>query len=127
MEIWTDGSISPEDALIESAKILKNSLNIFTGVVPEQEEVDETVEKEDEKLEELLEQSLGIMDLSTRSSNSLKNAGIETIRQLVQIKEEEMMTFDNFGKRSLEEVKEKLQELGLTLGMEIQKEKGAKK
>ena len=92
MEIWTDGSISPEDALIESAKILKNSLNIFTGVVPEQEEVDETVEKEDEKLEELLEQSLGIMDLSTRSSNSLKNAGIETIRQLVQIKEEEMMT-----------------------------------
>ena len=125
MEIWSDGSVSPEDALIESAKILKNSLNIFTGVVPEQEEVEEVADKEDEKLTELLDQSLGIMDLSTRSSNSLKNAGIETLKELVQTKEEDMMNFDNFGKRSLEEIKEKLAELGLSLGMEIKK--GAKK
>lgn len=125
MEIWTDGSVSPEDALIESAKILRNSLNIFTGVVPEQEETDEVADKEDEKLTELLEQSLGIMDLSTRSSNSLKNAGIEILKELVQTKEEDMMNFDNFGKRSLEEIKEKLAELGLSLGMEIKK--GAKK
>lgn len=122
MEIWTDGSITPKDALVESAKILKNSLNIFTGVIPEEPvEEEEPVTKEDEKKAELLEQSLAIMDLSTRSSNSLKNAGIETLKDLVQKTEEEIMKFDNFGKRSLEEVKEKLAELELTLGMEIKK------
>jgi len=125
MEIWTDGSVSPKDALTESAKILRNSLNIFTGAVPVEEEVEETGGKEDEKLVELLDQSLGIMDLSTRSSNSLKNAGIETLRELVSVTEEDMMAFDNFGKRSLEEIKEKLAELGLSLGMETKK--GAKK
>jgi DNA-directed RNA polymerase subunit alpha len=126
MEIWTDGSVSPKDALIESAKILKNSLSIFTGVTPEEAPVEEeTEEKEDDKVSDLLEQSLGIMDLSTRSSNSLKNAGIETLRELVEVKEEDMMNFDNFGKRSLEEIKEKLAELGLSLGMETKK--GAKK
>ncbi|MCL2145249.1 MAG: DNA-directed RNA polymerase subunit alpha [Endomicrobia bacterium] len=126
LEIWTDGSVAPKDALTESAKILKNSLNIFTGVVPEEiVEDEEEVDKEDDKVSDLLDQSLGIMDLSTRSSNSLKNAGIETLRELVGVKEEEMMNFDNFGKRSLEEIKEKLAELGLSLGMEIKK--GAKK
>jgi DNA-directed RNA polymerase subunit alpha len=126
LEIWTDGSVSPKDALTESAKILKNSLNIFTGAIPEEPaQTEEPISKEDEKVGEILEQSLGIMDLSTRSSNSLKNAGIETIKELVQIKEEDMMNFDNFGKRSLEEIKEKLAELGLSLGMEIKK--GAKK
>ena len=128
MEIWTDGSILPKDALIESAKILKNSLNIFTGAASLEEEIveeKETESKEDDSVSDLLEQPLGIMDLSTRSSNSLKNAGIETIRQLIAVKEEDMMNFDNFGKRSLEEIKEKLAELGLSLGMETTK--GAKK
>lgn len=125
MEIWTDGSISPKDALTESAKILKNSLSIFTGVTPEEPVQEEETDKEDDKMSDLLDQSLGIMDLSTRSSNSLKNAGIETLRELVEVKEEDMMNFDNFGKRSLEEIKEKLAELGLSLGMEIKK--GAKK
>jgi len=124
MEIWTDGSISPEDALVRSAKILRNSLNIFTGAVPE-EEVSDSVEAEDEKVTDLLGQPLSIMDLSTRSSNSLKNAGIKTLKALVQTNEEDMMNFDNFGKRSLEEIKEKLAELGLSLGMEVKK--GAKK
>ncbi|MDR2426088.1 MAG: DNA-directed RNA polymerase subunit alpha [Endomicrobium sp.] len=122
MEIWTDGSVAPKDALIESAKILKNSLNIFTGVLPEETLVEEeTMEKEDDKFADILEQSLGIMDLSTRSSNSLKNAGIETLKELVAVKEEDMMNFDNFGKRSLEEIKGKLAELGLSLGMDIKK------
>jgi DNA-directed RNA polymerase subunit alpha len=125
MDIWTDGSVAPKDALTESAKILKNSLNIFTGIAAEEtpaaEEAVEKNEKEDEKTNEILEQSLAIMDLSTRSSNSLKNAGIETIGQLVKITEEEMMNFDNFGKRSLEEIKAKLSELGLSLGMELKK------
>lgn len=125
IEIWTDGSVAPKDALIESAKILKNSLSIFTGVTPEEVVEEDTTEKEDDKISDLLDQSLGIMDLSTRSSNSLKNAGIETLRELVEVKEEDMMNFDNFGKRSLEEIKEKLAELGLSLGMEIKK--GAKK
>lgn len=125
MEIWTDGSISPKDALVESAKILKNSLSIFTGVTPEEPAQEEEADKEDDKMSDLLDQSLGIMDLSTRSSNSLKNAGIETLRELVEVKEEDMMNFDNFGKRSLEEIKGKLAELGLSLGMEIKK--GAKK
>ncbi|MDR1941921.1 MAG: DNA-directed RNA polymerase subunit alpha [Endomicrobium sp.] len=126
LEIWTDGSVSPKDALTQSAKILKNSLNIFTGIVPEEPvRSEEPISKEDEKISEILQQSLAIMDLSTRSSNSLKNAGIETIKELVNIKEEDMMNFDNFGKRSLEEIKEKLAELGLSLGMEIKK--GAKK
>jgi len=125
MEIWTDGSIAPKDALIESAKILKNSLSIFTGVTPEEEIEEDPAKKEDDKVSDLLDQPLSIMDLSTRSSNSLKNAGIETLRELVEVKEEDMMNFDNFGKRSLEEIKEKLAELGLSLGMEIKK--GAKK
>ena len=125
MEIWTDGSVAPKDALIESAKILKNSLSIFTGVAPEETVEEEVSEKEDDKVSDLLDQPLGIMDLSTRSSNSLKNAGIETLRELVEIQEEEMMNFDNFGKRSLEEIKTKLAELGLSLGMETKK--GAKK
>ncbi|MDR2192183.1 MAG: DNA-directed RNA polymerase subunit alpha [Endomicrobium sp.] len=122
LDIWTDGSVAPKDALTESAKILKNSLDIFTGAVPEEaasqprEEDGEESVKEDEKTNEILEQSLAIMDLSTRSSNSLKNAGIETIGQLVKITEEDMMNFDNFGKRSLEEIKAKLAELGFSLG-----------
>ncbi|MDR1695835.1 MAG: DNA-directed RNA polymerase subunit alpha [Endomicrobium sp.] len=122
MEIWTDGSVTPKDALVEAAKILRNSLTIFTGVIEDEGAVAEEPVKEEEKGSDLLEQSLSIMDLSTRSSNSLKNAGIETIGDLVQITEEEMMNFDNFGKRSLEEIKEKLAEIGLSLGM-----KGAKK
>jgi DNA-directed RNA polymerase subunit alpha len=125
MEIWTDGSIAPKDALVESAQILKNSLSIFTGITPEETLEEDTTEKEDDKVSDLLDQSLAIMDLSTRSSNSLKNAGIETVRELVEVKEEDMMNFDNFGKRSLEEIKEKLAELGLSLGMDIKK--GAKK
>ncbi|MCL2390035.1 MAG: DNA-directed RNA polymerase subunit alpha [Endomicrobia bacterium] len=123
MEIWTDGSVTPKDALIEAAKILRNSLTIFTGVIEDEGAVAEpAANKEEEKGSDLLEQPLSIMDLSTRSSNSLKNAGLETIGDLVKVTEEDMMSFDNFGKRSLEEIKEKLAEMGLSLGM-----KGAKK
>jgi DNA-directed RNA polymerase subunit alpha len=125
LDIWTDGSLAPKDALTESAKILKNSLNIFAGNVEEEpvvvEKESEEAGKEDKKANEILTQPLSIMDLSTRSSNSLKNAGIETIGQLVKISEEDMMNFDNFGKRSLEEIKAKLAELGLSLGMDLKK------
>ena len=120
LDIWTDGSVAPQDALTESAKILKNSLNIFSSSVDEPAVVNKESEetgKEEKKANDILGQSLSIMDLSTRSSNSLKNAGVETIGQLVKISEEDMMNFDNFGKRSLEEIKAKLADLGLSLGM----------
>ncbi|MDR2399658.1 MAG: DNA-directed RNA polymerase subunit alpha [Endomicrobium sp.] len=127
MEVWTDGSVSPKDALIKSAKILRNSVVIFTEDPLESEDVvakpvqDESGVKE----EGIFAQSISIMELSTRSSNSLKNAGIETIGDLVKLKETNLMNFDNFGKRSFDEIKSKLQELNLSLGMEFKK--GVKK
>jgi DNA-directed RNA polymerase subunit alpha len=116
IEIWTDGSVSPADALAYSAKILKNSLNIFTG--PEQEPVKvESSDVEKEKMKELMSQPISILDLSVRSSNCLQSANLKTIGELVSKLEEEIMTYKNFGKRSLTEIKEKLAELGLSLGM----------
>lgn len=116
IEIWSDGSIAPADALAYSAKILKNTVSIFTG--PEQEPVAEApVDTVDEKLKELFEQPLSIMDLSVRSANCLLAAGLKTVGDLVSRNEEEIMSYKNFGKRSLDEIKEKLAELGLSLGM----------
>lgn len=120
MEIWTDGSIEPQQALIESAKILRNTLTIFTGEasvadeVAQQEVVAEQPKQED-KTEELKAQSISILDLSTRASNSLKNAEIETIGQLISYSEVDLMEFDKFGKTSLKEIKEKLAAIGLSL------------
>jgi DNA-directed RNA polymerase subunit alpha len=120
MEVWTDGSITPKDALIKSAKILRNSLVIFTNDPVESEEIIEAqVENNPVKESGIYSQPISIMGLSTRASNSLKNAGIESIADLVQIKEDDLIKFDNFGKRSFEEIKNKLQELGLSLGMEF--------
>lgn len=116
MEIWTDGSVSPADALAYSAKIMRSALTIFTG--PEQETVKVTeAEVEEEKLKELLKQPLTFMDLSVRSANCLSAAGLKTIGDLVVKQEEELLSFKNFGKRSLTEIREKLEELGLSLGM----------
>ena len=118
MEIWTDGSISPQDALIESAKILRKSLTIFTGEAASDEEeavvVEEKTKKED-KTEEIKAQPISILDLSTRASNSLKNAEIETVGQLISYSEVDLMGFEKFGKTSLTEIKKKLSELGLSL------------
>ena len=116
LEIWTDGSVSPADALAYSAKILKNSLTIFTGPEPEPVKVP-VVDAQEEKLKELLDQPLSIMDLSVRSANCLLAAGLKTIGDLVTKQEEEILSYKNFGKRSLTEIKEKLTELGLSLGM----------
>ena len=120
MEIWTDGSISPQDALIESAKILRNTLTIFTGEASvADEEQQETVAaeqpKQEDKTEELKAQPISILDLTTRASNSLKNAEIETIGQLISYSEVDLMEFDKFGKTSLKEIKEKLSAIGLSL------------
>ena len=120
MEIWTDGSISPQDALIESAKILRNTLTIFTGeaTVADEEQQDAAVAeqaKQENKTEELKAQPISILDLTTRASNSLKNAEIETIGQLISYSEVDLMEFDKFGKTSLKEMKEKLAAIGLSL------------
>ena len=120
-DIWTDGSVSPSDALAYSAKILKNTLNIFTGPEPETVEV-QTADVEVEKRNELLTQPLTILDLSVRSANCLTAAGLKIIEELVDKQEEEIINYKNFGKRSLDEIKEKLSELGLSLGMKGQKE-----
>lgn len=121
MEIWTDGSISAQDALIQSAKILRNSLTIFTGEASSEteEQVVEEQSKQEDKTEELKAQSISILDLSTRASNSLKNAEIETIGQLISYSEIDLMEFDKFGKTSLTEIKKKLEEIGLSLKEQI--------
>jgi DNA-directed RNA polymerase subunit alpha len=123
MEIWTDGSVSPEDALIRSAKILRNSLVIFTGDALESEEdvklsaetADKIKEKErvDKKDKEVYDQPIDILNLSTRASNGLKNAEIETIGDLIEVGEEGLDKVGSFGKRSISEIKEKLASLGL--------------
>lgn len=119
MEIWTDGSITPQDALIESAKILRNTLTIFTGEASvaddAQQEVVAEQPKQEDKTEELKAQPISILDLTTRASNSLKNAEIETIGQLISYSEVDLMEFDKFGKTSLKEIKEKLAAIGLSL------------
>lgn len=120
LEIWTDGSVMPVDALAYSAKILKNAVTIFTGPEPEPEPVQET-DAQEEKLKELLDQPLSIMDLSVRSANCLLAAGLKTIGDLATKQEEEIMAYKNFGKRSMTEITEKLAELGLSLGMDATK------
>ena len=115
IEIWTDGSVSPQDALAYSAKILRNSVSIFTG--PEKEEESIKLNPEEEKMKDLFSQPLGIMDLSVRSSNCLLGAGLKTVGDLVTKTEEEIMNYKNFGKKSMDEIKDKLKEMGLSLGM----------
>ena len=127
MEIWTDGSLSPQNALKQSAEILRNSLAIFTGDAPvDSEGVSEDIEdveevKEEEQAEGIFRQPVSIMDISAKILKSLKNAGIETVGDLVKVKEEDLLSFDNLGKRSSEEIKNKVKKLGLSLGMEIEK------
>lgn len=115
MEIWTDGSITPKNALIESAKILRNTLTIFTGEASTSESVVTENPEQESKNEDLNDKPVSILDLSTRTSNSLKNAGIETIGQLISYSEVDLMGFDKFGKTSLKEIKEKLAAVGLSL------------
>jgi DNA-directed RNA polymerase subunit alpha len=119
LEIWTDGSVNPEDAIAYSAKILKQQLDVFINF----EEVEEEVEpiKEDEKgdINKVLLRSVEDLELSVRSANCLKNAGINTIGELVQKTEAEMLKTKNFGRKSLSEIKDILGEYNLTFGMNL--------
>jgi DNA-directed RNA polymerase subunit alpha len=115
MEVWTDGSIGPEEAISLSAKILSEHLRLFIGLTESADDVEIMVEKEEEQKDKILEMPIEELDLSVRSYNCLKRAGINTVEELIQRNEEDMMKVRNLGKKSLEEVINKLAELGLSL------------
>ncbi|MGQ9531611.1 MAG: DNA-directed RNA polymerase subunit alpha [Desulfotomaculales bacterium] len=115
LEVWTNGSIRPDEAVSLSAKILTEHLQLFVGLTNGTGNMEIMVKKEEEKRNKLLEMTIEELDLSVRSYNCLKRAGINTVEELIQRNEEEMMKVRNLGKKSLEEVISKLSELGLSL------------
>lgn len=122
LEIWTDGRISPEDALTQSAAILQKHLDVFVGYDKNAVQFEEVENKQDEeraRLRKLYSMSVNEIELSVRAANCLNNANITTVGQLAMKTESEMLKYRNFGKKSLNEIKEKLAALGLTLGMKI--------
>src|SRR5947199_2309399 len=122
VEIWTDGRISPEDALTQASAILQHHLGVFVGYDKNAVEFEEVKDKQDEqqtKMKKLLNMSVNEIELSVRAANCLNNANITTVGQLAMKTEAEMLKYRNFGKKSLNEIKEKLAALGLTLGMNI--------
>ena len=121
LEVWTDGSVTPEDAVAFSSKILKEQLSIFINFDEDAEPQPDGSEDGEErpKFNENLYRSVEELELSVRSANCLKNAEILKIYQLVQKTENEMLKTKNFGRKSLNEIKEVLSEMGLSLGMKI--------
>lgn len=115
IEVWSDGSIGPDEALSLSAKVLSEHLRLFIGLTEMADEVEIMVEKEEEQKDRILEMPIEELDLSVRSYNCLKRAGINTVEELIQRNEEDMMKVRNLGKKSLEEVTNKLAELNLSL------------
>jgi len=122
LEVWTDGSILPEDAVAYAAKILKEQMTIFINFDEEiePEPVKKKEEKEKPKFNENLYRSVEELELSVRSANCLKNANIVKIYQLVSKTEAEMLKTKNFGRKSLNEIKEVLSEMDLSLGMKLE-------
>ena len=121
LEVWTDGSLSPEEAVAHAAKILKDQLSIFITFEEEEEEEMAAFGEQDEieKLNENLFRSVDELELSVRSANCLKHANIKLIGDLVQKTEAEILATKNFGRKSLNEIKEILEEMGLSLGMKL--------
>ena len=115
LEVWTDRTIAPDEAVSLAAKIMMEHLKLFTDLTESVDNVEIMVEKEEESIDRLMEMTVEELDLSVRSYNCLKRAGINTVEELVKKTEEDMMKVRNLGKKSLQEVKEKLAELGLSL------------
>ena len=115
LEVWTNGTIRPDEAVSLAARILTEHLMLFVGLTHGGEDVEIMVEREEEGQDRILEMPIEELDLSVRSFNCLKRAGINTIGQLVEKTDEEMIKVRNLGKKSLEEVKQKLAALGLSL------------
>ncbi|MFC4355355.1 DNA-directed RNA polymerase subunit alpha [Chryseomicrobium palamuruense] len=118
LDVWTDGSTGPKEAISLGAKILTEHLNIFVGMTDEAKTAEIMVEKEEDQKEKVLEMTIEELDLSVRSYNCLKRAGINTVLELANKSEDDMMKVRNLGRKSLEEVKAKLDELGLGLRKE---------
>ena len=114
-DVETDGSIRPEEAISLGAKIFTEHLNIFVSLTEEAQNAEIMIEKEEDQKEKVLEMTIEELDLSVRSYNCLKRAGINTVQELSQKSEEDMMKVRNLGRKSLEEVKQKLDDLGLSL------------
>ncbi len=122
LEIWTDGRISPDDALTQASAILQHHLDVFVGYDKNAVEFEEVADKQDDekaRQRKLLNMSVNEIELSVRAANCLNNANITTVGQLAMKTEAEMLKYRNFGKKSLNEIKEKLTSLGLSLGMNI--------
>lgn len=115
LDIWTNGAINPDEAASLGAKILSEHLNLFITLTDHVGDVEILVEKEEDKRDKVLEMTIEELDLSVRSFNCLKRAGINTVEELTQRTEEDMMKVRNLGKKSLEEVQQKLEALGLSL------------
>ena len=122
LEIWTDDRITPDEALKESAVILKHHIDVFDKVNEQDiefETVGKEVSEEQNRLRKLLNMSVNEIELSVRAANCLNNANITTVGELAMKSEQEMLKYRNFGKKSLNEIKSKLEQLGLSLGMKI--------
>ena len=126
LEIWTDGSITPKQAITQAADILRSQLNIFT-------EFDETYVEPEPEIDEAkilrnryLSKPVADLELSVRAGNCLETANIKTIRELVVKSEKEMLEYKNFGKTSLNEIKDQLANMGLTLGMDLDEDLNSK-
>ncbi len=115
LEIWTDGSITPEEGVSIGAKIMQEHLSLFVKMDDSADDLEIMIEKEEDQKEKALEMTIEELELSVRSFNCLKRANINTVEELTEKTEEEMMKVRNLGKKSLDEVKFKLEELGLRL------------
>ncbi|MCA8944526.1 MAG: DNA-directed RNA polymerase subunit alpha, partial [Planctomycetes bacterium] len=133
LEVWTDGTVSPEMALVEASKIYRKHLNPFVQYFELKEDLaveggalapegDESAKRKE--FEELLSKSVDILDLSVRARNCLESENLATLRDLVSVSEADVLKFRNFGKTSLKEVKSKLSALGLSLGMTVEEPLG---
>jgi len=117
LEIWTDGTIKPDDALAEAAKIAKDHFSVFINFDENNLGIDDDFDEEDERVRQILNTPVEELELSVRSSNCLKNANIKTIGELTRKTEDDIAKTRNFGKKSLQEIKEKLKEWNLSLGI----------
>jgi DNA-directed RNA polymerase subunit alpha len=117
LEIWTDGTVKPEDALAEAAKIAKDHLSVFINFDENNLGIEDDLDEDNERIRNILNTPVEELELSVRSSNCLKNANIKTIGELTRKTEDDIARTRNFGKKSLQEIKEKLKEWNLSLGI----------
>ncbi len=129
LEIWTDSSVSPEEALLHASNTLQKHLEIFVnyGELPEEEEEEEVVVEEEKRLLELLAKPISELELSVRSANCLRAANIKAIGDLVKKTEVQMLKYRNFGKKSLAEIVKILSDMELSLGMKVEKKREKEK